>query len=768
MRFCFLDFETRWDRKTKHSLTHMNPVEYVMHRDTEIQVLTYAFGHTPVQALIGEDKIQAFFEREDWSDTLIVAHNGTLFDHMITRWRFGVNPLMWGDTLAMARPIHGTTVGGSLDKLTTALKLGKKGSLDATSTEGTYTQDWTPEMRAAIITYAKQDTELLRRLFLNLLPQTTLAELKLIDLTARMVVDPGFEVDTDLLTLTLKEEELRKRAAIHELGDILGYDDPELIQKSLMSNPMFASLLRNDLKVEPPKKISATTGKETFAFAKTDPEFLALLEHDDHRVVAAAEARLGTKSSILESRLKTFLTMAEYHPAHRMPIGLTYWGASTGRWSGALNANQQNLPRVPRDKQGNVIHKPTNALRNCMVAPKGHSVVVADLSGIELRVNHFLWKVPSSMELYAEDPEADLYKAFACYLYNTTKDKVTKDQRQFAKLCVEEGTMVLTERGEVPIERITSADKVWDGLEWVGTLGPIYKGEQDVIEYDGLIATPDHNVWVEDGRKVSIERAAVEAVRLAVSGTAREPVIVGAHGGAYRPMPATQTKRRVWDLLNCGPRARFTANGKLVSNCQLGLGYGMSAIKFRSTAGLQGVELDYLQANEAVDKWREMYAPIVDGWSKCGEALPSLHRGADFDIDPWKLCTIKGGHKGLLFTPGSCLRYPKLRREEDDKGKKQWVYGEGRHQRKLYSSLLDENIVQHLARNIIAGHALKIAEEYPIHHMVHDEIVCVVPDAQAQDCLHFMLDTMKTPPTWWPEIVLFAEGDIAKTYGAAK
>lgn len=68
-------------------------------------------------------------------------------------------------------------------------------------------------------------------------------------------------------------------------------------------------------------------------------------------------------------------------------------------------------------------------------APKGKKVIVADLSGIELRVNHFLWKVPSSMALFNADPEkADLYKEFASSLYNVDKSEVTKEQRQVGKV----------------------------------------------------------------------------------------------------------------------------------------------------------------------------------------------------------------------------------------------------------------------------------------------------------------------------------------------
>lgn len=42
-------------------------------------------------------------------------------------------------------------------------------------------------------------------------------------------------------------------------------------------------------------------------------------------------------------------------------------------------------------------------------------------------------------------------------------------------------------------------------------------------------------------------------------------------GRNYREIPQTfiKTKRRVWDILNCGPLHRFTANGLIVSNCKV-------------------------------------------------------------------------------------------------------------------------------------------------------------------------------------------------------
>jgi hypothetical protein len=62
----------------------------------------------------------------------------------------------------------------------------------------------------------------------------------------------------------------------------------------------------------------------------------------------------------------------------------------------------------------------------------------------------------------------------------------------------------------------------------------------------------------------------------------------------------------------------------------------------------------------------------------------------------------------------------------------------------------------------------EIGKHYPLAHMVHDELIYVVKDEDAQDVLNTLQGHMRTPPTWWPELVTWSEGDIAKTYGDAK
>ena len=52
----------------------------------------------------------------------------------------------------------------------------------------------------------------------------------------------------------------------------------------------------------------------------------------------------------------------------------------------------------------------------------------------------------------------------------------------------------------------------------------------------------------------------------------------------------------------------------------------------------------------------------------------------------------------------------------------------------------------------------------PIVLHVHDEIVCEVPEAEAEEALATMEKIMSTPPTWAPDLPVEAEGGIFDRY----
>lgn len=433
----YLDFETFWS--TTHTLSRMSPTEYVMSPATEIISLAIRVGDNPTEVVFGEEVIAAKLAEIDWSDAMAIGHNMSGFDSMILAWRFNVYPKMWGCTAAMARPRYSKTealvdgkkmVGVSLKKLATELGIGKKLDLEATNTKGKYLADFTPYELELMKEYNKVDTDLCADLFKVLIKGFPKSELLHIHMTTQMLVAPKFVTDQDLLRSTLVAVQADKEAALVELADMLGVETNAEVKAMMASAARFSDLLKQR-GVEVPMKPSPTNPeKQTPALAKTDEAFIKLQEHDDPVVAAAARTRLEVKSTILETRIEAFLA-ASQACGGKLPVPLKYCGAdTTGRWSGE-QYNMQNLPRIDTKKP-----RPSDALRMSVRAPKGHSVVVADLSGIELRVNMFLWKVPYAMELFKSNPgKADLYRYFAAHdLYNIAEDEVTKTQRQVGKV----------------------------------------------------------------------------------------------------------------------------------------------------------------------------------------------------------------------------------------------------------------------------------------------------------------------------------------------
>lgn len=312
MELVTIDFETYYDKD--YSLSKMTTEAYV--RDPRFEVIGVSIkrGKGETDWYTGKD-VGGFLNSIDYSDKAILCHN-TVFDGAILSWHYGIRPKLWLDTLSMARPLHTTTVGGSLKALATYYRLGNKGD-EFLRTMGKRRADFTPEQMDAFGAYACQDVELTYKLFKKLAKEIPATEIALIDLTIRMFTEPKLEIDTEVLDAHLAKIRARRAAFFDKLGG------EEKAKKTLMSNAKFAKLLEA-LGVDPPMKVSPTTGKLTYAFAKNDTNFTSLLEHPKASVRTVVEARLGTKSTIEETRTVRFGEIAE---RGRLPIMLKYYGA---------------------------------------------------------------------------------------------------------------------------------------------------------------------------------------------------------------------------------------------------------------------------------------------------------------------------------------------------------------------------------------------------------------------------------------------------------
>jgi len=651
MKPIVIDFETFWS--VDHTLTKMSPTEYVMHPETEIISVSIKEGAEPTYVLFGEAIIREHLHSMDWSNAMAIGHNMSGFDAMILTTRLGVHPKMYGCTAAMARGKYSKTsvnlggkalIGVSLKKMAAELRLGKKLDLEATNTKGKHLCDFSSEELIAMAEYNKVDTDLCAALFTVLARGFPKAELVQIDMTTRMLVNPVFEVDYPMVNLALATVKAEKRESLLSLAKALGIADyaaatldsgipiEEQIRTELASSKKFGDLLFK-LGVQVPMKASPTNPeKMTPALAKTDEAFIKLQDHPNKLVSAAATARLEVKSTLLETRLEAFLKAANVCGG-KLPVPLKYCGAdTTGRWSGE-QYNMQNLPRIdPKNP------KASDALRMSLRAPKGHKVIVADLSGIELRVNMFLWKVPYAMELFKTDPaKADLYRYFAAHdLYNITEAEVTKNQRQVGKV---------------------------------------------------------------------------------------------AH---------------------------------------LGLGFGAGGATFQKVAKLMGgIDIDLVESTQTVNTYRDAHAEIANGWKLFQNNLTNIKQGVEAAIDPWGMCVTE--KNAVRLPSGRRIYYPDLVQERDN-GKTEWWYGNGRSRARIYAGKGVENLVQALARDVIAEHAFRFRKQTGLSPamMVHDELVYVVPEAEAEPKLELLQGLMREGVSWWPELVTWSEGDIADCYGSAK
>jgi DNA polymerase len=188
-----------------------------------------------------------------------------------------------------------------------------------------------------------------------------------------------------------------------------------------MSNPKFSTLLAT-YGVTCPMKISPTTGKLTYALAKSDQGLKDLMEHDDPCVQALVSARLGVKSTLEETRTQRFLDISG---RGNLPVPVRYYAAHTGRWGGDDKINLQNLPsRGPNAK----------SLKKCIVAPEGHTIVESDSSQIEARTLAWLAGQEDVVQTFRD--KKDAYKKMAAAIYGVDEDDVTKDQRFVGKTTV--------------------------------------------------------------------------------------------------------------------------------------------------------------------------------------------------------------------------------------------------------------------------------------------------------------------------------------------
>lgn len=352
---------------------------------------------------------------------------------------------------------------------------------------------------------------------------------------------------------------------------------------------------------------------------------------------------------------------------------------------------------------------------------------VSDYSAIEARLTAWAAGEDSVLESFRNGE--DIYVATAERM-GGAKAGFDRQRGKSATLgCIAEGSLVLTDRGLVPIEKVGIADKVWDGVEFVQHDGVVYKGQKEVMFYDGLTATPDHKVWPSfscNSQVVRLDYAASHGIRLGRTG--------------YREAQSAIVDRAthaVYDIVNAGPRHRFTVSGVLVHNCGFGGGAGALLNLGGEKIYPKGTPDDVIWAGltSLVETWRIAHPHIVSWWKQVHTAFDKggpASRRIPVDVE------IVGNDRYVWLPSGRALVYHNCRREyvqpKDRNGKplpyrrRAWVcdavVGNGTQRRIVGGPTQVENIIQAIGRDLLT-HALVNVERAGFRTVthVHDEIV---------------------------------------------
>ena len=450
-----------------------------------------------------------------------------------------------------------------------------------------------------------------------------------------------------------------------------------------------------------------------------------------------------------------------------------FYGANrTGRYAGRhiqmQNLPQNHLPDLSEARelvrQGNyealellydsVPDVLSQLIRTAFVPREGMKFVVSDFSAIEARA--ISWMAGEKWKSAAFAAGKDIYCSTASQMFGVpvVKHGVNGELRQKGKIaelaCIAEGQLVLTDHGLIPIENMTTEDRIWDGENWVHHDGVVYRGEREVMRYAGLLATPDHLVYVEEKEEPIPFQAAAEngyhLRRLCSS------IVI-----QYGDLPA---RARVYDILNAGPHHRFTVSDCLVHNCGYGGSVGALKAMGAMDMGIPEEELGHL-----VQSWRAANPHIVDFWWQVDKAVKTaIKKRIPVQVNNLRfLC--KSGMLFIELPSGRRLSYVKPRIGENKFGGESVTYegiGATKKWERLesYGPKFVENIVQGTARDILC-YAMQTLRHCAIVGHVHDELIIECRKDVSVDAICQQMG--RTPP-WAEGLILRADGYECEFY----
>lgn len=225
----------------------------------------------------------------------------------------------------------------------------------------------------------------------------------------------------------------------------------------------------------------------------------------------------------------------------------------------------------------------------------------------------------------------------------------------------------------------------------------------------------------------------------------------------------------VYDILNAGPRHRYTVEGHLVHNCGYGGGVGALLAFHADEMGLSKTEMQ-----DIVDKWRKASPRICQLWKTLDRMVSRAMAGAVAKGPKGMKASMGDGCLRIKLPSGRLLIYQNPRYEMNPKQGRDNLAFDGLNQTThkwetifTFGGKLVENVVQAIARDCLAvtiDRMQQYAPEARILMHVHDEIIVEVPSDEREDWLRKILDVMAQSIGWAPGLELKGAGFTADYY----
>lgn len=711
-----IDFETFYtDKAGGYSLSYMTAEEYIRDPRFEIIGVSLKFGDAPSNYYTGDlPYIKQVLQSIDWSNAMAIGHNESEFDSLIMTEVVGIRPRIYVCTLQMARALHAGKQAKSLDALCQLYGLAPKGQ-QVKHYINMRRADFTPHQMAdyglycgnKAVTGVDGDTDLCWELFKIMVPQLPQKELQLASLCTKMFAEPKLALDLPLLKALQNDMAVRKGELLTKVATILQVPEHLPPQERVAQ---VQSLLRKDAILADVLRNQYDVEPPTKLSPKRkNPDGTPLQVYAFAKTDEGMEELLNFEDPDDPVGSEEIQALA----AARLGVKSTLAESRVARFVGI--AERGHLPVA-------------------LAYGKTHTHRLAGSQKINMQ------NLSGSRGVHARTPRGTLIWTPGGIA------RLNKFNKQTNQLMDLNGNIY-----DVDDNKATGAP----GCHVIGLR-------------DAIIAPPGKKLVVADSSQIELRVCHLLAGQMDTVDELRQGVDTYSSFASTiygRPITKADKKER--------------QHGKVG---MLQLQYQAGGKSFRNAARIMGgVRLTEDEAYGTVDVYRNRFTEVRKFWRMCQQGIEKMARGGGTYLDQWGLCKLE--HNRITMDGRPPIVYHNLRQEllEGFNGgdpELQWVYDdkELRRMKKVYGGSVTENLCQWIARHVVFDQMLEAEKRWGNYYKhgvgvaltVHDEIVLVVDEDDAEECLRFCLDVMSQPPAWWTALPVAAEGGIGDRYSEAK